>query len=77
MYVAAADLLSNSSSDSNKYKRAWIKARLIFSSILSAGEYPDVCSRELSIALNHREIALAYFFGKLAEVTAIMDAISL
>ena len=34
---AAADLLSRSSSDSNKYKRAWIKAKLIRSSILSAG----------------------------------------
>ena len=34
---AAADLLSNSSSDSNKYKRTWYKAKVILSSILSAG----------------------------------------
>ena len=32
---AAADLLSHSSYDSAKYKRAWIKAKLIHSSILS------------------------------------------
>ena len=54
---AAADLLSRSSSDSNKYKRAWIKAKLIRSSILSAGECPDTCSRALSIATNNKEIA--------------------
>ena len=42
---AAADLSSPSSFDSNKYKRAWIKAKLIRSSILSAGEFPYACSR--------------------------------
>ena len=54
---AAADLLSCSSSDSDKYKRAWLKAKLIRSSILSAGGCPDACSISLSIALNHGEIA--------------------
>ena len=34
---AAADLLSRSSYDSAKYKRAWIKAKVILSYILSAG----------------------------------------
>ena len=34
---SAADLLSCSSSDSAKYKRAWLKAKLIRSSYLSAG----------------------------------------
>ena len=34
---AAVDLSSHSSSDSNKYKRAWLKAEVIRSSILSAG----------------------------------------
>ena len=34
---AAAVLLSYSSSDSAKYKRAWLKAKVIHSSILSAG----------------------------------------
>ena len=54
---AAADLLSCSSSDSDKYKRASLKANLISYSILSAGEFPYACSRELYIALNHKEIA--------------------
>ena len=53
---AAADLSSHSSSDSDKYKRAWLKAKLIRSYILSAGECLDACSRALSIALNHNEI---------------------
>ena len=44
---AAEDLLSHSSPDSNKYKHACIKAKVIRSSILSAGECPDACSREL------------------------------
>ena len=35
------DLSSHSSSDSNKYKRAWLKARVIRSSILSGVECPD------------------------------------
>ena len=51
---AAADLSYCSSSDSAKYKRAWIKAKVIRSSILSSGEYPDACSRALSIATNHK-----------------------
>ena len=34
---SAADLSSCSSSDSKKYKRAWLKAKVIRSSILSAG----------------------------------------
>ena len=37
---AAADLLSLSSSDSAKYKRAWLKAKVTRSSILSSVEYP-------------------------------------
>ena len=54
---AAVDLSSRSSSDSDKYKCACLKAKLIRSSISSAGEFPDACSRALSIALNHKEIA--------------------
>ena len=54
---SSADLSYQSSSDSAKYKRAWYKARLIRSSILSYGEIPDACSRALSIALNHEEIS--------------------
>ena len=53
---AAEEFLSRSSSDSDKYKRAWLKAKLIRSYILSAGECLDACSRALSIALNHNEI---------------------
>ena len=53
----AADLLSKSSYDSVMYKHAWHRAKGIRYSILSLGESPDVCSRALSIALNHREIA--------------------
>ena len=34
---AAAELLSRSSSESDKYKRAWIKAKVIRSSVLSQG----------------------------------------
>ena len=51
---AAADLSSCSSSDSAKYKRAWLKAKGIRSSILSAGECSDACSRKLFVALNHK-----------------------
>ena len=54
---AAADLLSQSSYDTVKYKRAWHRAKVIRSSILSSGESPDARSRAFSIALNHREIA--------------------
>ena len=54
---AAADMSYRSSSDSNKYKRAWLKAKVICSSILSAEECPDACSRALYIAPNHRKIA--------------------
>ena len=53
----AADLSSQSSYDTVKYKRAWNKAKGPRSSILSSGESPDAQSRALSIALNHREIA--------------------
>ena len=51
---AAAYLLSHSSSYSAKYKRAWLKAKVIRSSILSAVECPDAYSRALSIATNHK-----------------------
>ena len=54
---AAVDLSSQSSSDSAKYKYAWHKAKIIRSSILSAGKFLDACSRSLSIALIHKEIA--------------------
>ena len=54
---AAADLSSQSSYDSVKCKRAWHRAKVIRSSILSPGESPDACSRALSFALNHKEIA--------------------
>ena len=54
---AASHLLSHSSSDSAKYKRTWLKSKMISSSILSGGGYPYACSRVLSIALNHKEIA--------------------
>ena len=53
---AATDLLSQSSYDTVKYKRAWHRAKGIRSSILSSGESPDASSRALSITLNHREI---------------------
>ena len=54
---AAADLPSQSSYDSVKYKCAWHRAKGIRSSILSSGEIPDAQSRAFSIALNHIEIA--------------------
>ena len=54
---AAADLSSQSSYDTVKYKRAWHRAKGIRSSILSSGESPEARSRALYIALNHREIA--------------------
>ena len=54
---AAADLSSRSSSDSARYKRAWLKKKVIRSSILFAGECPDACVRLLSIALNQKKIA--------------------
>ena len=53
----AVDLLSCSSSYSTKFKRACLKAKVIYSYILSDGECPDAYSRALSIALNHKEIA--------------------
>ena len=52
--LSASDLSSSSSSDSTKYKRAWIKAKFIYSSILSAGECLDACSRALSNEPNHK-----------------------
>ena len=42
---AVGDFSAQSSSDSTKYKRVWYKARVIRSSILSAGEIKDACSR--------------------------------
>ena len=51
---AAADFSSHSSDDAAKYKPAWIKAKIISSSILSGGECPDACSRALTILLKHR-----------------------
>ena len=54
---SAADLLSHLSSNATKYNCACIKAKVIRSSILSSGESPDACSRELSMELNHKEIA--------------------
>ena len=54
---AEAELSSQSSYDSVKYKHAWYRAKGIRYSILSSGESPDARSRALSIALNHREIA--------------------
>ena len=54
---SATDLLSCSSSDSAKYKRAWLKAKVIRSSILSSGECPAAYSRALFIALKQKENA--------------------
>ena len=54
---AVADLSSYSSSDSNKYKRAWLKSKVIRSSIVSAGEFIDACGRLFSISPNHKKIA--------------------
>ena len=54
---AASELSSCSSSYSNKYKRAWIKVKVIRSYILSARESPDSRSRELFIVPNHKEIS--------------------
>ena len=51
---SAANLSSRPSYDSAKYKRSWLKAKVIRSYILSSGECPDACSRALSIALNHK-----------------------
>ena len=53
----AANLSSQSSYDTVKYKRAWYRAKGIRSSILSYEESPEAQSRALSIALNYREIA--------------------
>ena len=53
---AEADLSSQSSYDTVKYKRAWHRVKRIRSSILSSGESPDAQSRALSVVLNHREI---------------------
>ena len=41
---AAADLSSRSSYDSDKYKRAWLKAKVTRFSILTTGECPDTYS---------------------------------
>ena len=53
-FFAAAYFLSRSSSDSDKYKCAWLKAKGIRSYILSDGECPDAYSRALSIAIYHK-----------------------
>ena len=45
----AADLLSQSSYDTVKYKRAWHRAKVIRSFILYYGESPDAQSRALSV----------------------------
>ena len=45
----AENLSSQSSYDSVKYKRAWHRAKIICSSILSSRESPEVCSRAFSI----------------------------
>ena len=55
--IAAADLSSQSSYDTVKYKCAWHREKVILSSILSSVESTDAQSRALSIALNHIEIA--------------------
>ena len=54
IFFAEADLLSQSSYDSDKYKHAWHKAKVIRSFIFSSGGIPYACSRALSIALNHK-----------------------
>ena len=51
---ATAELSSCSSSDSDKYKRAWLKAKIIRYYILSSVECPYARSRALSAALNHK-----------------------
>ena len=51
---AAADLLSQSSYDTVKYKRAWHRAKGIRSYILSSEEIPDAQSISFSIEMNHR-----------------------
>ena len=53
---SSVDFLAQSSYDSAKYKRAWYKARVICSSILSDGKITDACSSALSIGLNQKEI---------------------
>ena len=53
---ATAELLTQSSYDTVKYKRAWHKTKGICSSILSFGESSDAQSRASSIALNNKEI---------------------
>ena len=54
---AASEFYSCSSYDSAKYKCASLKAKVICSSILSDGEFPDACSRSLYIALNNKDIS--------------------
>ena len=54
---AAVGLSSHSSYDSDKYKRTWLKSKVIRSSILSAGEFTDACSRSLSVPINYNGIA--------------------
>ena len=54
---AAADLSSQSSYNTVKYKCAWHRAKGTRSYILSSGESLDAHSRAFYIALNHLEIA--------------------
>ena len=56
----ASDLLSSSSSGSNKYRRACLKAKVIRSSILSAQECQDACSRTLTIVPNNEKLYLLW-----------------
>ena len=51
---APTELSSRSSYNPDKYKCAWLKAKVISYYILSAGEFPDACSRALYIAMNHK-----------------------
>ena len=53
---SSVDLSSRSSYDSARYKCAWIRAKVIRSSILYAGECPDTCITALFVALNYKEI---------------------
>ena len=51
---AAEEFSYCSSSDPAKYKHAWIKAKVISTSILYDVKCSDACSRALFIALNHK-----------------------
>ena len=51
---AVSDFSSHSSSDPTKYKHVWIKEKVIWSSILSTGECPDVGFRVTSKVIGIR-----------------------